>query len=88
MLLFGQNAELVVRIRHKTFFDAVGKKVDEIAAADKRRHVVAHISKFISLRDMIEQVTNECSKGTLIPSETTVPFAFTKKNAFVNTAVI
>ena len=61
------------------------KKVDKIAAPDERRHGVAHLSKFNSLRDMIEQVTNECPGGTLIPSETNILFAFTPKNVFVNT---
>ena len=61
------------------------KKVDKIAAPDERRHGVAHLSKFNSLRDMIEQVTNECPGGTSIPSETNILFAFTPKNVFVNT---
>ena len=93
----GEDPELIVDLQihankgrpsntFKTFFNAMEKKVDEIAAVDERRHGVAHLSKFISLRDMIEQVTNECPEWTLIPSETTILFAFTPKNVFVNTA--
>ena len=61
-------------------------KIDEISAADERRHGVAHLSNFISLRDLIEQITKDRPAGTPISSETTVPFAFTPKNAFIKTA--
>ena len=35
---------------------------------------------------MIKRVAKECPEGTLIPSETTILFALTPKNTFVNTA--
>ena len=60
-------------------------KTDEISAADERRHGVAHLSNFISLRDLIEQITKDYPTGTPIPSETTVLFAFTPKNAYIKT---
>ena len=33
-------------------------KTDEISAADEHRHGVAHLSNFISLSDLIEQLPN------------------------------
>jgi hypothetical protein len=57
-----------------------------VTAADDRRHNVEHFSKFLSVRDMIEQTKKKCPEGTPIPSESTVPLAFVPKNAYVNTA--
>ena len=70
----------------KVFFDTMETKIDEIFVADERRHGVAHLSYFISLRDPIEQITKDCPTGTPIPIETTVLFAFTPKNAYIKTA--
>ena len=60
-------------------------KTDEISAADECRQGVAHLSNFISLQDLIEQITKDCPTGTPIPSETAVLFAFTPKNVYIKT---
>ena len=67
----GEDPKLVVDLRHlnkgrpgdtfKVFFDTMETKVDEISAADERRHGVAHLSNFISLRDLIEQIKQRLS---------------------------
>ncbi|XP_062603864.1 uncharacterized protein LOC134265655 [Saccostrea cucullata] len=72
-------------------FDVFFKKLDEevstVTAADERRHGdVAHFSKYISVRDLIEQTAKKCPDGTPIPSESTVLFAFVPKNSYVETA--
>ena len=94
--IIGEDPDLVVDLRHlnksrpgdtfKVFFDTMETKIDEMSAADERRHGVAHLSNFISLRDLIEQITKDCPTGTPIPSETTALFAFTPKNAYIKTA--
>ncbi|KAG5274658.1 hypothetical protein AALO_G00138720, partial [Alosa alosa] len=61
-------------------------ELEQITAADERRHGVAHLSEFISVRDLIERVAKKCPPNTPIPSETTVLFAFVPKNAYSNVA--
>ena len=60
------DPDLIVDLRHlnqgrpsdtfQLFFDELVKYVEEITAADERRHGIAHMSEFLSIRDMIEQV--------------------------------
>ena len=93
--IIGEHPNLVVDLRHlnkgrpgdtfKVFFDTMETKIDEICAADERRHVVVHLSNFISSRDLIEQITKDCPTGTPIPSEATILFAFTPKNGYIKT---
>ena len=62
--ILGDDPDLVVDLRHlnkgrpgdsfKVFFDVMEKKVEEISAADERRHGVAHLSSFLSLPDLHE----------------------------------
>ena len=94
--IIGEDPNLVVNPRHlnkcrpgdtfKVFLDTMETKIDEISVADERMHGVAHLSNLISLRDLIEQITKDYPTGTPIPSETTVLFAFTPKNAYIKTA--
>ena len=88
-VILGKESNLVVDLRHlnkvrrvetfKVFFDTMETKIYEISVADEHRHGVAHLSNFISLRDLIEQITNDCPTGTPIPRKTTILFAFTPK---------
>ena len=55
--------------------------MEEIAAADERRHQVEHLSEFISVKDLIQQVKANLPENTPIPSESTVLFSFVPKNA-------
>ena len=64
----------------KLFFEKLENLVSSIMAADDRRHGIAHMSKFISIRDVIEQVKKDLSERTPIPSETTTTFAFAPPN--------
>ena len=94
--IIGEDPNLVVNLRHlnkgrpgdafKVFFDTMETKIYEISAADECRHGVAYLRNFISLRDLIEQITKDCPTGTPIPCETTVLFAFTPKSAYIKTA--
>ena len=56
----------------QVFFDELAKYVEEITAADERHHGVAHMSEFLSLRDMIERVSERVPHNTPIPSPSTV----------------
>lgn len=60
--------------------------MEDLVAADERRHNIEHISKYISVRDLIEQVRSKLPEEIPIPSESTVLFAFVPKNAHINVA--
>ena len=90
--IIGDDVDLVIDLRHlnkgrpddtfNIFFSALEKIVEDIAAADERRHGVAHMSQFLSVRDLIEQVSADLPAETPIPSESTVLFAFVPNNAY------
>ena len=79
--IIGEDPNLVVDLLHlnkgrtsetfKVFFDTMETKIDEISVADEHRHGVTHLSNFVSLRDLIEQITKDCPTATPFPSETT-----------------
>lgn len=94
--LFSNDPEMITDLRHlnkgrpndtfNVFYEQLEKVVDEMTATDERRHNVAHFSKFISIPDLINQVTNKCLESTPIPSESSVLFAFVPKNSHTRTA--
>ena len=57
-----------------------------MTAADERRHGIAHFAKYLSIRDLIDDVKNELDVDVPIPSESTVLFSFAPKNVYLNTA--
>ncbi|XP_041374668.1 uncharacterized protein LOC121387575 [Gigantopelta aegis] len=90
------DPDLVVDMRHlnkgrpddafDAFFQELEKQIESITAADERRHNVEHISRFISVRDLIEQVKSRLPPNTAVPSESTVLFAFVPKNSHTKVA--
>lgn len=96
LAVLGLDPDLVVDLRHlnkgrpgdtfEAFFGALETEVEDLVAADERRHNIEHISKYISVRDLIEQVRSKLPEGIPIPSESTVLFAFVPKNAHNNVA--
>ena len=51
------------------FFKFLETIVEDLTAADNRRHGVAHMSQFLSTSDLIKQVRAWVPEGTNIPSE-------------------
>ena len=94
--IMSEDPEMVIDLRHlnkgrpdntfDVFFEQLDKILETVTAADERRHNVEHMSKFISVRDMIEETVKQCPPGTAVPSESTVLFAFVPRNAYVKTA--
>ena len=90
MLNSSENQDLVLDLRHlnkgrpsetfKQFFDTANEMIQEWAGADERRHGVAHMSQFISIRDLINQVKAKLPDDVPIPSESTVELAFAPPN--------
>ena len=91
-----EDPDLVSDLRHlnhgrpadtfKLFLDELTKVVEEQTAVDDRRHGIAHMSQFISIRDLIQQVKFRLPNGTPIPSETTVIYLFAPPNVHAKSA--
>ena len=85
-----EDPDIICDLRHlnkgcpgdtfKLFFEKLENLVSSITAADNRHRGIAHMSEFISTRDLIEQVKKDLPEGTPIPSETPVTFAFAPPN--------
>ena len=77
LYLLGELPEVAVDLRHvntgrpevyNDFFALAEQVIQDWIAEDDRRHGVAHLSKFMSIRDLHEEVKQRCQPGTLIPS--------------------
>ncbi|ESP00199.1 hypothetical protein LOTGIDRAFT_173358 [Lottia gigantea] len=62
------------------FFSVLNKLIEELVAADDRRHGVAHMSQFLSVPDLIKQVRLSLPDGVPVPSESTVYLSFAPPN--------
>ena len=82
----GTYPDLVIDMRHLNkgwpgdtfdfFFKELEAIVEDLTAADERRHGVAHLSQFLSISDLMKQVKPRVPEGTNIPLESTVIYAF------------
>ena len=90
------DPDLIIDLRHlnegrpgntfDVFFLELERVVEEITAADERRHGISHMSEFLSVKDLISQVKERLPPKTLIPSESTVIHAFAPPNMHSKTA--
>jgi hypothetical protein len=67
-----------------TFFEKLAEEVESVTAVDDRRHGEVHLSKWISLEDLILQAASRCPDGTLIPSKSLVRLQFTPRNPYTH----
>lgn len=92
--VLASDPDLIIDLRHlnkgrpadtfEVFFDTLDHELEELKAADERRHGVEHISRFLSVRDLISQVKAKLPENVPIPSESTVLLAFVPKKAHAN----
>lgn len=73
--------------KYDTFFEHLGCVVNEVMAADERRHGEAHLAHWISLPDLIHQAACKCPPNTAIPSKALVRIQFTPKNPYSQAAL-
>ena len=59
--------------------------VDQITTADDRRHGVSHMSEYLSIRDLINQVKERIPEDSPIPSVSTVIYSFAAPNMYAKT---
>lgn len=68
------------------FFNVLSGLIENITAADDRRHSVAHLSEFISLDEMILKAKSECPEDCPIPSKSLVRLQFAPRNPYTKAA--
>ena len=69
------------------FFEKLGEVVDRVTAEDERRHNNAHLSKWISLKEMIRDAKELCPEQTPIPSASLVRLQFSPRNPYLHSAL-
>ncbi|XP_052804571.1 uncharacterized protein LOC128234397 [Mya arenaria] len=75
--------------RYDSFFEKLCELVEDNSAADERRHGsgVAHLSRWISLSDMIKETVSLCPEETPVPSKSLVCLQFAPRNPYASTAL-
>jgi hypothetical protein len=68
--------------RFDVFFEKLKEIVETVTAVDDRRHGELHLSRWISLEEMIAEAAGRCPEGTLIPSKSLVRLQFTPRNPY------
>ena len=91
LVVLGESPELVYDLRQlntgrirsfEIFFEKMGEVIEEWVAADERRHGVVHLSQYLSLPNVCEQV--KCPPDTPTPSLDLVRLQFCPKNPAVH----
>ena len=87
-----KDADLVIDLHHLNkgrpgdtsdiFFKELANMFYQITAADDRRHGVCHMSEFLSIRDLINQVREKIPDSAPIPSMSTVIHSFAPPNMY------
>jgi hypothetical protein len=72
---------------YDVFFEKMAEVIEDVVAADERRHNTAHLSEWVSLPDLISKCTERCPEGTPIPSKSLVRLQFTPRNPYAHTAL-
>ena len=73
--------------KYDVFFEKMKTIVEALTVADERRHNVAHMSEFLSIRDLVERVSVACPRGTPFPSESLVRLQFVPTNPYAKSAL-
>lgn len=73
--------------RYDIFFEHLCSVVEEITAADERRHNIAHLSEWLSLGELVEKTKEKCPAGTPIPSKSLVRLLFAPRNPYTHKAL-
>lgn len=92
------NTDIIDGLRHlntgrphafHNFFQKLQEIVEEVTAADDRRHNVCHTSmpQWISLNEMIAKAEEKCEKDDLIPSASLVRLQFAPRNPYTHKAL-
>ena len=72
---------------YDAFFSKMSTVIEQAVSADERRHGIAHVAPWLSMRDLINQTTQLCSPDDPIPSKSLVRLQFTPKNPYTHAAL-
>ena len=72
---------------YDAFFQKLEELVEDVTAADERRHNIAHLSEWINLAEMIKKAAERCPEGTPIPSQSLVRLQFAPRNPYTHRAL-
>ena len=91
-----EDTDLVIDLDHlkkgqpgdtsDVFFKELANMVKQITTADNRHHRLSHMSEFLSIRDLINQVKEKIPEGSPIPSVSTVIHSFAPPNMYAKTS--
>ena len=87
LYVLGELPETAVDLRHMNFFTVCEQVIHDWVAEDDRRHGVAHLSKFISIRDLHEEVKGRCAPDVLVPSQEWLRLQFLPTNPSAASAI-
>ena len=65
-----------------TFFGTLSEVVEEVVAANERRHNVAHLSQWLSLKELRSTAAARCEEGDAVPSVATIRLQFNPRNKY------
>ena len=72
---------------YNEFFALAKQEIQAWIAEDDRRHGVAHLSKFMSIQDLHEEVKQQCKPGTLTSSMEWLQLQLLQTNPCASTAI-
>lgn len=72
---------------YDTYFEKFAEVINEVMAADDRRHGEAHLAPWTSLRDLMAQTAEHLDENTPIPSQSLIRIEFTPKNPYTHSAL-
>ena len=64
------------------YFKVMGEIVEEATTADERRQNIAHLSRWISVRDLMSETEKRLKEPCPIPSESLIRLQFAPKNPY------
>ena len=68
------------------FFRKLERQIEQFVAADEHKHGVAHMTDYLSIRDLRKQVAKNLPDGTPIPSESTIIHSFALPNMYAKSS--
>ena len=72
---------------YDVFFEKMAEVIESVTAADERRHNVAHLSEWLSLKDLVQKTKAICPENTPVPSTALVRLQFTPRNPYIHSAM-
>ena len=73
--------------KYDAFFEQLANVVEDITAADERRHNIAHLAEWLSLGELVRKTEEQCPPDTPVPSKSLVRLQFAPRNPYTHKAL-